>query len=76
MSIPTQVAGNRAGFAPIPQEDSDGLWYFDFAGIKIFVGTGSPDGTVTGDKGSIFIDIDTPNLWQCAAAGTAWSALY
>ena len=73
MALPTQVHGNKAGFGgAAAQEDSDGLFYFAFGAVRLYVGTGSPNSEVTAPKGSLFVELGGPDLYQNTNASTTW----
>lgn len=38
----------------------------------IISGSGSPDGAVSADKGTLYIDNTTPNLYMNTDGATAW----
>lgn len=72
MAISTQTAANKEGLAPFQQTDSDGIVYNTIGGIRIIVGTGTPNGTVTAPQGSLFIELDGPDLYMNTDASTTW----
>ncbi|MEO0108079.1 MAG: S8 family serine peptidase, partial [candidate division WOR-3 bacterium] len=43
--------------------------------VGFFVGAGSPNGVVTGAKGDVFFDVNSPAIYICTATGTTWVAL-
>lgn len=72
MALPTQTTANKSGLNNIQRTDSDDLVYTEFGGIRIYVGTGSPNGEVTAPKGSLFIELGGPDLYQNTDASTTW----
>ena len=59
--IPGGVSGAFVGFG------SD-----EATAVTVKIGTGSPDGVVTSLKGSVFLQLDAPDLWQNTDGATAW----
>lgn len=43
------------------------------SGAGIMTGAASPNGSVTAPKGSLYVETNTPALWQNTDAGTTWS---
>jgi len=72
MALPTQTEANKAGVSPILGTDSDGIVYNTLGGIRIIVGTGTPNATVTAPKGSLFIELSGPDLYMNTDASTTW----
>ena len=75
MAIPTQTEGNKKGITPILASDTDDLVYNPLGDIRIYVGTTSPNGQVTAPKGSLFIELGTPKLYQNTDAVKTWEAV-
>jgi len=59
------------------QKTSDETYYYAniWGNKKYFVGTGSPDGVITGSAGDKALDISTGIEYTCPAAGTEWRAI-
>ena len=72
MALPTQTEGNKEGIALIQATDATGLVYSTIGDIRIYVGTGTPNATVTAPKGSLFIELSGPDLYQNTDASTTW----
>lgn len=72
MALPTQTEANKTGVTPILGTDSDGVVYNTIGGVRLIVGTGTPNATVTAPKGSLFIDVDAPDLYMNTDASTTW----
>ena len=73
MSLPTQAVANKSNDLLVGRADTDSLIYFILGGVRIYVGTGTPNGTVTAPKGSLFIELGGPGLYQNTDASTTWA---
>lgn len=70
MALPTQA--NIGSTGVITPNNSDGLSYIPIGGIHLYVGTGTPNGEVTAPKGSLFVELSGPDMFQNTNAGTTW----
>ena len=70
----TQVEANRGGFSQVAEftGDTADVAGFSLGGITIFVGTTDPNGAVTAEKGSLFIEIAAPNLHMNTDGAKTW----
>lgn len=50
------------------------LFIVNSVGAQVGVGPGDPNGVWRGNKGSFFLDTDTPGIWQNTDGATAWTA--
>ena len=75
MSTPTQTTANKSNDMLVARADTNGVYYFVIGGIRLYVGTGTPNGEITAPKGSVFIEIGGPKLYQNTDASTTWQAV-
>jgi len=72
MALPTQATADKAGINTIQRKDTDDLVYTDLGSVQLYVGTGTPHGTVTAPKGSLFVELGGPDLYMNTDASTTW----
>ncbi len=72
MAAPTQTDANKKGLSMVGIETDEGVTMFAFLGVLIGAGTGTPNGEVTADQGSLFIEVGGPDLYQNTDGGTTW----
>ena len=75
MALPTQTEANKTGVTPILGTDSDGVVYNTIGGVRLIVGTGTPNAAVTAPKGSLMIEVGGPKLYMNTDAGTTWEVV-
>jgi len=74
MSLPTQVIANKTTLSWVLQKDSNGLYYTEMGGVRVYFGTGIPEGEITAPKGSIFVNVGNGKIYSNHNAGTGWSS--
>lgn len=72
MSVPTQTTANKSCDVLVGRANTEDLIGFKLGGVDVFVGTGSPNAEVTAAKGSLFIEVGAPNLYQNTDGAKAW----
>lgn len=70
----TQATDDKKGFNGFSHEDSDGYNYADLpGGLRIYTGTGSPNGVITAPIGSLYINRTDGKVYYNSDAETTWA---
>lgn len=68
------AATNMAAPAPHAREDAQGVLCFELGGgVRLYVGTGDPNGNLTGNAGDLCIYTDGPGFKQNTDGSTTWA---
>ena len=67
-----QTAENTRGWGATALTDSDGYVYHTFGDIRIYVGTGSPNGIITAPIGSEYTDRAGGDKYVNNDGSTTW----
>ncbi len=71
MAVPTQSGIGSVG--EVTPTNTEGLSYIPIGGIHLYVGTGTPNSEVTAPKGSIFVEVGVPEMWQNTDGSKTWA---
>ncbi len=71
MSV-TQTLANKSAFSLVAINEAGGIALLAALGVKVGAGTGSPNGVITAEKGSLFLDVSVPKLYMNTDGATAW----
>ena len=72
----TQTAGNKTGLtliASLETGSNQNVYMYDFGGIKIGFGSGSPDADITAPIGSMWINVANGRLYLNEDGATQWN---
>ena len=66
MAEVTQTDANKGGLSQIGEDTADdpAIRMFSFGGIKLGIGSNTPDGKVIAPAGSMFVDIANTDLYM------------
>lgn len=70
----TQTTDDRKSIVLNAQTDSDGYYYILFGPVRLYFGSGTPNGVITAPKGSLYIDRGNAKIYQNSDASTTWGA--
>ena len=71
MSV-TQTTADKKGISPICQKDALGYYYVPFGPVRLYFGTGDPDGIITAPIGSMYIDVTSARVSFADDAAGSW----
>ena len=69
----TQTADHLGGWSNVQTADAAGFFYTTFGGVKVYVGSGTPEHTAT--QGSLCHDSATGKIYRNTNGSTSWEDL-
>lgn len=72
----TQALADKKGFNGFSHEDDDDYFYVDLpGGLRMFTGTGSPNGVIEAPIGSLYINRTDGKFYYNSDASTTWALI-
>ena len=73
----TQVAADKRSISLYATKDATLSTYygFDIGSVRLYFGTGSPNGVITAPAGSLYISLTAGVLYNNTTSGTTWTIL-